>query len=87
MTIGDWALVVHVQLLSDPCLWSWTIRDAHSGEPLGHSWDDLWEAYASPQEALGAAERHLAEIVMRRRTGPATLGEEDDHVPDLRRAS
>jgi len=70
-------LTVQAALLSDPPLWCWEILDATSGVLVESSWQNRWEAYASPGEALrqaGPALRRLSrgprlDAVLRPRAG------------------
>jgi hypothetical protein len=52
-------LTVEVELMTDPCLWSWQIRDPARGEVLENSWTCEWKAYESSEEALRAARERL----------------------------
>jgi hypothetical protein len=49
--------------MAEPCLWCWEIRDPVDGELIGSSWNDEWTAYDSAEEALLAAEQHLASFL------------------------
>lgn len=48
-------LEVDVQLMADPCMWRWEIRDSERGEVVEDSWTAQWKAYNSPEEAYRAA--------------------------------
>jgi hypothetical protein len=50
---------VAVQLMSEPCLWRWEIRDPARGEVVASSWSSDWMAYESPDEALRAGQHRL----------------------------
>jgi hypothetical protein len=61
---GD-ALTVKVQLMAEPCLWHWEIRDAGRGEVVADSWSHEWMAYESPDEAYRAAQARLNALTLR----------------------
>jgi hypothetical protein len=50
---------VAVDLMSEPCLWRWEIRDPARDEVVADSWTNEWMAYESPDEALRAARARL----------------------------
>jgi hypothetical protein len=50
---------VAVQLMSEPCLWRWEIRDAACDEVVVNSWTHEWMAYESPDDALRAGRSRL----------------------------
>jgi hypothetical protein len=52
---GDDRLTVAADLMAEPCLWRWEIRDPKRDEVVASSWTDEWMAYESPDEALRAA--------------------------------
>ena len=52
---GDDRLTVAVDLMAEPCLWRWEIRDPKRDEVVASSWTDEWMAFESPDEALCAA--------------------------------
>ena len=52
-------LSVEVQLMSEPCLWRWEIRDRLRDEVLETSWTREWMAYESPDEAERAGRQRL----------------------------
>ena len=56
------SLTVEVRLLTDPCLWTWDIRDRMHGEVVDSSWTGEWMAYESPEEAYRAGRRRLTSI-------------------------
>lgn len=45
------SLQVKVELMDDPCLWRWEIRDAARNEVVADSWTRDWTAYTSREEA------------------------------------
>ncbi len=45
---------LEVQLMDDPCLWRWEIRDRSRGHVLETSWTHEWAAYTSAEEAYRA---------------------------------
>jgi hypothetical protein len=59
------SLTVEVRLLTDPCLWTWDIRDRMRGEVVDSSWTGEWMAYESPEEAYRAGRRRLTSILPR----------------------
>jgi len=59
-------LSVEVQLMNEPCLWRWEIRDRERDEVVDSSWARDWMAYESPEEALQAGRRHLTSLTRRR---------------------
>jgi hypothetical protein len=56
---------VAVDLMSEPCLWRWEIRDPSRGEVVADSWTSEWMAYESPDEALQAAQARLTSLAGR----------------------
>ncbi|MGH7279588.1 MAG: hypothetical protein ACREJG_13015 [Candidatus Rokuibacteriota bacterium] len=56
------SLTVDVQLMTDPCLWRWEIRDAARGQVLDNSWTREWKAYQTSEEALRAARERLTSL-------------------------
>lgn len=50
---------LEVQLMDDPCLWRWELRDASRGEIVESSWSRDWAAYSSAEEALRAGRERL----------------------------
>jgi hypothetical protein len=58
-------LNVDVQLMSEPCLWRWEIRDAERGEIIDSSWTREWMAYDSAEEALRAGRQRLTSLPRR----------------------
>lgn len=58
-------LSVEVQLMSEPCLWRWEIRDRARGEVVDSSWTREWMAYDSSEEALRAGRQHLTSLTRR----------------------
>ena len=58
-------LSVEVQLMSEPCLWRWEIRDRERGVVVDSSWAREWMAYESPEEALSAGRQRLTSLTRR----------------------
>ncbi len=58
-------LSVEVQLMTEPCLWRWEIRDRERGEVIDSSWTREWMAYESPEEALRAGRLRLTSLTRR----------------------
>jgi len=58
-------LTVAVDLMSEPCLWRWEIRDPSRDEVVANSWTNDWMAYESPDEALRAAQARLTSLIGR----------------------
>ncbi|HEY3067610.1 MAG TPA: hypothetical protein VGL09_17590 [Methylomirabilota bacterium] len=58
-------LTVEVQLMADPSLWCWEIRDESHGCVLENSWTGEWTAYESPEEAYRAAQARLRSLAHR----------------------
>ena len=58
-------LSVEVQLMDEPCLWRWDIRDRERDEVIDSSWTREWMAYESPEEALRAGRQHLTSLTRR----------------------
>jgi hypothetical protein len=56
------SLTLAVQLMSEPCLWQWEIRDASRDEIVVDSWTSEWMAYESPDEAYRAGQARLSAI-------------------------
>jgi hypothetical protein len=52
-------LQVTVELMDDPCLWRWQIRDPSCNEVLADSWSRDWTAYESREEAYRAGRARL----------------------------
>jgi hypothetical protein len=55
-------LSVDVQLMSEPWLWCWEIRDAERDVIIESSWAREWMAYDSPEEAMRAGRRRLTSL-------------------------
>jgi hypothetical protein len=53
--LGEAGFTVSVDLMAEPSLWRWTIRDPKTNEAIASSWADDWMAYATPDEARRAA--------------------------------
>jgi hypothetical protein len=58
-------LSVEVQLMNEPCLWRWEIRDRERDEVIDNSWTREWMAYESPEEALRAGRQRLTSLTRR----------------------
>jgi hypothetical protein len=63
----DWVghidgLVLRVELLAEPCLWYWEIRDAADGRLVESSWAGEWAAFPSRTEAAAAGAGRRAEV-------------------------
>ena len=52
-------LTVRVNLMTDPCMWQWEIRDGRHDEVVATSWSSEWMAYESPDEAYRAGQARL----------------------------
>jgi len=50
---------LEVQLMDDPCLWRWELRDVSRGEVVENSWSREWAAYTSAEEAYRAGQERL----------------------------
>jgi len=55
-------LSVEVQLMDEPCLWRWDIRDRERDVVVDSSWSREWMAYESPEEALRAGRQRLTSL-------------------------
>ena len=55
-------LTVAVQLMSEPCMWQWEIRDPTRDEVVASSWTSEWMAYESSDEAYRAGQDRLSAI-------------------------
>jgi hypothetical protein len=55
-------LTVAVDLMAEPCLWRWEIRDSRLNEVVANSWTHEWMAYESPDEALRAGRDRLTAL-------------------------
>ena len=58
-------LSVEVQLMDEPCLWRWDIRDRERDEVIDSSWTREWMAYESQEEALRAGRQRLTSLTRR----------------------
>ena len=58
-------LRVEVQLMDEPCLWRWDIRDHERDEVVDSSWTRDWMAYESPEEAMHAGRQRLTSLTHR----------------------
>ena len=56
------SLQVEVELMDDPCLWRWEIRDTTRNEVLIDSWTRDWSAYESREEAYRAGRDRLIQL-------------------------
>jgi len=56
------SLSLEVQLMSEPCLWRWEIRDHERGEVIESSWTREWMAYESLEEAERAGRQRLTSL-------------------------
>ena len=56
-------LTVEVQLMADPALWCWEIKD--ESRVLENSWTGEWTAYESSEEAYRAAQARLRSLAGR----------------------
>jgi hypothetical protein len=63
--IREQHLSVEVQLMNEPCLWRWEIRDRERDEVIDNSWTREWMAYESPEEALRAGRQRLTSLTHR----------------------
>ncbi len=59
---GGERLKVEVELMAEPCLWRWDIRDASRDEVVDSSWTRDWMAYDSSEEAYRAGRERLASL-------------------------
>lgn len=50
---------LEVQLMDDPSLWRWEIRDPARGQVVESSWSREWAAYQSAEEAYRAGRERL----------------------------
>jgi hypothetical protein len=50
---------VSVDLMAEPCLWRWEIRDSKTNEVVASSWTDEWMAYGTSEDALRAVGARL----------------------------
>ena len=55
-------LSVEVQLMDEPSLWRWDIRDRERDVVVDSSWSREWMAYESPEEALRAGRQRLTSL-------------------------
>ena len=53
---------VSVDLMAEPCLWRWEIRDPKTDEVMASSWADDWEAYETSEHALRAVAARLSSM-------------------------
>jgi hypothetical protein len=59
---GD-QLAVEVELMTEPCLWRWEIKDRSRGAVVESSWAGQWMAYDSSEEAYRAGTQRLSSLV------------------------
>jgi hypothetical protein len=62
MSFDPKSLQVKVELMDDPCLWRWQIRDAARNEVVADSWTRDWKAYDSREEAYREGRARLTSI-------------------------
>jgi hypothetical protein len=60
--VRDARLTVAVDLMAEPCLWRWEIRDPTRGKVVADSWTHDWMAYQSSDEALRAGQDRLTSL-------------------------
>jgi hypothetical protein len=53
---------VRVDLMPEPSLWRWEIRDPKTNEVVASSWADDWMAYATSEDAFRAVDARLKPI-------------------------
>ena len=53
------SFLVRVELMDDPCLWRWEIRDSSRDEVVADSWSRDWVAYESREDAYRAGHARL----------------------------
>ena len=63
MPVNATRLQVNVELMDDPCLWRWEIRDPSRNEVLVDSWTGEWTAYDSREDAYREGRARLISIV------------------------
>lgn len=61
----DSQFTVRARLLTDPPLWCWEIVEVGSGAVVASSWQNEWQAYTSPREALRQALPALTRLGVR----------------------
>jgi hypothetical protein len=66
MAVDPQRFQVKVELMDDPCLWRWEIRDPERGEVVADSWTRDWKAYDSREEAYREGRARLTSILPRR---------------------
>jgi hypothetical protein len=47
-------LQVEVELMENPCLWRWEIRDAARNQVIADSWTKDWAAYESREASVAS---------------------------------
>jgi hypothetical protein len=60
--VRDARLTVAVDLMAEPCLWRWEIRDPARDKVVADSWTHDWMAYQSSDEALRAGQDRLTSL-------------------------
>jgi hypothetical protein len=53
---------VSVDLMAEPCLWRWEIRDPETNGVVESSWADDWMAYETSEDALRAVGARLTSM-------------------------
>ena len=78
---------VSVDLMAEPCLWRWEIRDPKTDEVMASSWADEWEAYETSEHALRAVGAQLSSMAHApRRRAWAAMARGGDRRPAARAA-
>jgi hypothetical protein len=57
--VAGYGFFVRAELLGEPSLWCWEIRDRATGRLIESSWTAAWLAYESPTEALAEGKKRL----------------------------
>jgi hypothetical protein len=60
--VRDRRFTVAVDLMAEPCLWRWEIRDPNQDTIVASSWMHDWMAYESSDEALRAGQDRLSTL-------------------------
>jgi hypothetical protein len=58
---------VRVDLLAEPCLWCWEIRDPKTKRVVANSWTHDWMAYETSNDALRAVAARLGSMARKPR--------------------
>jgi hypothetical protein len=53
---------VSVELMAEPCLWRWEIRDPRTNKVVANSWTNDWMAYQTSDDALRAVAAQLSSM-------------------------